>query len=101
MDSQDVIKGGAAEVPAGARSVVEGLTHQEEAELIEAAKKTLPVTFVENGPPLAFEFDPILCERRFGMDGAGKTKRMVIGDYDAQAAADGSIQVHSSPLVPA
>lgn len=61
-------------------------------DLIEAAKLCLPVPFRDDGPPLGFEFDPVPVGKRAELENMAK-KRMVIGDYDAEAAADGSIHV--------
>ena len=71
------------------------VTSQEIKDLLEAAKQTLPVPFREDGPPLGFEFDPVPFGRKFMAEGHGKSKMMVIGEYNAEAAEDGSIQVRT------
>lgn len=61
----------------------------------QAAKAALPVPFRPDGPPLGFEFDPVPQEKRLAIENLPKSKKMVIGEYDAEAAEDGSIQVGS------
>lgn len=79
------------------------LSPAETRDLLEAAKRTLPESYRQDGPPLSFHFDEVpdqwlpqnvgVQNRLISSDSkTPKSKRMVIGDYDAEAAEDGTIQ---------
>jgi hypothetical protein len=57
--------------------------------VLQAAKASLPVPFRVDGPPLAFDFDPIPTAGKGGAQ--GKRKRIVGGDYVAEADEEGMI----------
>eukprot|EP00210_Caulerpa_lentillifera_P004952 g4726.t1 len=81
------------------------LSTTETRNLLEAAKRSVPGGYRPDGPPLSFQFDNIpdqwlprthsgVQNRPMSFDNKtdSKSKRMVIGDYDAEAAEDGTIQ---------